>query len=390
MRIISSLFFALFAFSVSFAEGIEFRDVQNWDQAVKLAKKENKPIFLDGYTTWCGPCKMMAKNVFTQEKVGVFFNENFVNVKFDLETEAGKPIAKEHEIYAFPTMIFFDHNGEFTHRSVGYHEADELIELGREALNPSMQIARKIRKFEGGERAEEFLFDLAFSLYHAGMDYDEVVPAYLSTQNAKSLATEENWEFVKAFIQDVFSKDFEEIMQHEKQFRMIAGNDEFELYLKYAFYHAMGNIASKGDESRLYALKKQMKTYAGEKYPAYSARADYYFHSENETLSHKYASIYFNEYCDSWQELNGVAWQYFEDEDDQVKIKAAAQWAERSIAIDENFYNLDTYASLLYKAKAYKSAKNVAENAIEMGKKAEEDVSMTVELLDRIKADMAK
>ena len=59
--------------SIVFREG-------NWEKILKQAKKEKKLIFVDCYTSWCGPCKMLAKNVFTQDKVADFYNTEFVCV----------------------------------------------------------------------------------------------------------------------------------------------------------------------------------------------------------------------------------------------------------------------------------------------------------------------
>ena len=71
-------------------KGISFHDNKPWKEILQLAKKENKLIFMDCYTSWCGPCKALAKNVFTQEKVGDFFNPRFINVKYDMEKGDGK------------------------------------------------------------------------------------------------------------------------------------------------------------------------------------------------------------------------------------------------------------------------------------------------------------
>ena len=59
------------------------------EKAREQARAENKPIFLDCYTSWCGPCKMMANDVFTLEAAGNYFNKNFVCVKIDMAKEAG-------------------------------------------------------------------------------------------------------------------------------------------------------------------------------------------------------------------------------------------------------------------------------------------------------------
>ena len=62
---------------------IEFRE-GNWEQMLKMAKKEKKMIFVDCYTSWCGPCKMLAKNIFTQDSVADFYNVNFICFQIDM------------------------------------------------------------------------------------------------------------------------------------------------------------------------------------------------------------------------------------------------------------------------------------------------------------------
>ena len=56
-----------------FAQGVEFRDI-SFAGALKAAKAENKTVFMDCYTSWCGPCKMMTNDIFPQEKVGKYLS----------------------------------------------------------------------------------------------------------------------------------------------------------------------------------------------------------------------------------------------------------------------------------------------------------------------------
>lgn len=86
------------------AVGIEFNH-GSWAEIVSKAKAENKLIFIDFYTQWCGPCLNMAQNVFTQPEVGEFYNQNFVNAKIDAEHGEGRDLAKKYKIRFYPSYV---------------------------------------------------------------------------------------------------------------------------------------------------------------------------------------------------------------------------------------------------------------------------------------------
>ena len=81
---VSLFIFSLFTFSTVIGQGIDFHH-GTWKEALAEAQKQDKLVFIDAYAKWCGPCKKMAKNVFTLSEVGDFYNENFINVKLDME-----------------------------------------------------------------------------------------------------------------------------------------------------------------------------------------------------------------------------------------------------------------------------------------------------------------
>jgi thiol:disulfide interchange protein len=113
--------------------GIQFTSI-SFEEALKLAKKEKKNIFLDAYASWCGPCKMLKKNIFTQKEVGDFYNSNFINMAIDMEQGEGPKLAQKYKVQAYPTLLFINHKGEVVGSALGYHQADEIIALGKKYL----------------------------------------------------------------------------------------------------------------------------------------------------------------------------------------------------------------------------------------------------------------
>ena len=65
--------------------GIQFQTGLSWQEILTKAKVEHKPIFVDGYATWCEPCKEMDRNVYTSDKVAAFFNAHFISIKVQMD-----------------------------------------------------------------------------------------------------------------------------------------------------------------------------------------------------------------------------------------------------------------------------------------------------------------
>lgn len=110
-----------------------------WEEIKTRAANENKLIFLDAYATWCGPCKTMAKHVFTNDSVADYYNVHFINAKIDMEAGEGPGIAKRYNVNIYPTLLFVNAQGNVVHRAVGAYKPQQFIELGRDAQDPGKQ-----------------------------------------------------------------------------------------------------------------------------------------------------------------------------------------------------------------------------------------------------------
>lgn len=125
----------------------------NWvtiEEALKLQKKEPKKIFMDVYTNWCGPCKMLDKNTFHNDDVVDYVNEHYYAVKFNAEGNSSVTFKDKtfnnpnfdetkvnrrnsvHEftrylrVNAYPTMMFFDEEANIISPVKGYLKPQQL------------------------------------------------------------------------------------------------------------------------------------------------------------------------------------------------------------------------------------------------------------------------
>ena len=114
--------------------GIQFVE-PNWPKAIEQAKKEKKMIFIDAYTTWCGPCRMLKQNTFPDKAAGDFFNKHFINIALDMEKGDGIAFAEKYQIRAYPTLLIMDADQKSVAISEGYINPGQLIEFGKYVIN---------------------------------------------------------------------------------------------------------------------------------------------------------------------------------------------------------------------------------------------------------------
>ena len=115
-------------------KGIEFQKI-TLEKAKSISKLTGKPIFIDCYTDWCGPCKRMAKTAFVDQKVGELYNSNFINLKVEMEKNSdGREISRMYKINAYPTLLIINGDGKLQKKVVGMQKAGGLIQLANGVL----------------------------------------------------------------------------------------------------------------------------------------------------------------------------------------------------------------------------------------------------------------
>lgn len=103
---------------VPFIEGRPFAEI------LRKAKAEKKPIMVDVYAVWCGPCKLMDAKTFAHPAIADWASKKLVSVKIDAEKGEGRKIARRYSVGSFPTVLFLDSDGNELDRLQGAFDPD--------------------------------------------------------------------------------------------------------------------------------------------------------------------------------------------------------------------------------------------------------------------------
>lgn len=146
------------------------------------AQKQNKPIFVEVHTVWCGPCRLMERQAFPDSKVATVFNETFINYHIDLEKGEGPTLQKKYAITAVPTLLYLSADGLLVHRSSGYDDIEGLLADADKAihvLNVPSQLSEQETAYKNGRRDPEFLRTYLIRRAKSGQPHPEALATYL-------------------------------------------------------------------------------------------------------------------------------------------------------------------------------------------------------------------
>lgn len=221
-------FIAIIAVSLTgLAQGINFEH-GDWASVKAKAKQENKIIFIDFYTSWCGPCKMLSKNVFPQKTVGDFYNKHFINYKIDAEKGEGPALAQKYGVKAYPTLIFANANGEFLHQGVGGMQAEALIELGKTAMDPNKQLGKLLNG--NGSEVKDMPAHLR-KLSKERLPYNDKYETYINSLNKKELFSQATYDLmVELGGRAAEGFTFDLILKNKEGFVKAIGQDKIDEY----------------------------------------------------------------------------------------------------------------------------------------------------------------
>ncbi len=367
------------------AQGIAFEH-GTFTEAKQKAAKENKLIFIDAFTVWCGPCKQLAKNIFPLQEVGDYFNKNFINVKMDMEKGEGIEMAKTYSVNAYPTLLFVNAKGELVHRTCGLMPKESLLEEAQRAVSGE-------NTFVSIQKRKSLVEPEAAAIYFKAMDdacakFDKDVNAFFSTLPTDKINNEATDKIISTYVTSTSSAGFEFVSKYKTEFLQKWGVEKYNAFTKSILLNEVqsANTKTKGVEA---ALNKKINMYAD------NFDKDFLFSvlkinvAEQNNLIDNYAQAviaYINKYAiNDGNQLNNYAWSFYEKVDNPKYLQEAEKWAELACSMQKaDWHPLDTYAAVLFKLKKKEPAMVEAQKAISLGKRLGDDVSDTEALLQKI------
>lgn len=389
MKKIIPFLFLLISTTLFSQDGIKFGK-QSFAQTLEQAKKENKLIFLDAFASWCGPCKLLDKNVFPKKEVGDYFNANFLNLHIDMEKGEGIEIAKKYSIYSYPTLLFIDGDGKVVYKAAGYMSPQELISIAKEAVNPENTLENKIAKFEAGEKDPEFLMGLIKNTYATDFSLaQKVATRYFQTRTDATYSKEEAGMLL--FFTKTIDDDLYKIFTAKKE---ELSTQIPESYLaEYDNQLKLNTVLQKSFDANNQSINESTFLTEGTKiYGEKEAKQllnkinmDLFFNQKKYDDYAKSALNYYQNPKDfATDELNNVAWNFYLYVTDKTLLTQVTQLCLEAIKKEENSQNTDTLANIYYKLGDNKNAKLWAKKSIEIAKAKGDEYASTEELLKKI------
>lgn len=408
---ITSTFVALAMWSISvFASdtAIVFRQIEYAD-LFEIAKQENKAVMIYFHFDGCGACVQMEKTAFKDDKVYEYYNSNFIN--FEVHTRKGNGI-EINEIYNIqmnPTFMFLDNSGNELHRIVGFFSPDEFLAHAQNVLNTNKTLTYYKKLYQEGNRNADFLYDYTGMLKDAYEIDSMVVNEYLNAVDPKDLKLERNIRFIYEFCIYHFkllipftNPHFETLLENKDEFCKYFDKDQVDTRIVWILSTATYQAADAKDEATFKKALKILEEYdTGEQYLfkemdgrltgmmisknlVLTSLLYYYEQMDDKTNYNKTLATYLSKIWNDADELNNFAWGIFEEAaaEDTDRINTAIRCSVRSVELNNNYANNDTYAWLLYKSGDQKKALKQARKTIRIARRDHEDYIETQELVE--------
>lgn len=362
-------------------KGIDFFH-GSFQDALKKAEKEGKLIFMDAYTTWCGPCRRMSANVFPDETVGEFYNANFINLKVDMEKGEGPELGTKYSVRSYPTFLYIGSDGKVVHTGGGARPAEAFIELGREALKKFDKSGDYAKLYEKGNREPATVLAYIKSLNQVGKPSLRIANEYLSTQT--NLTTPENLEIILESATEADSRIFDFLIQNKKAIVALKSNEAFDSKVVSACKRTLRKALDYRNESLLMEAQEKMKNVPS-RYEEFKNQSSLEFYGETGNRNNffeaakRYAEKSAKKDALKLKDLGQMCTKYFKE--DKEILSFAEKTAKQAYGVSQEQPYCIHYARMLYHNGKKNEAVNLVKKGIERASSKSEPTQMLEYLL---------
>lgn len=251
-----------------------------FEEALQKAKVEKKDVFVDFYTEWCGPCKVMSQKVFTDPEVGDYFNKHFVSYKLNAEAPGQAEVAKKYGVEAFPTMIFMNVKGEVLRTVLGAKAPAALV---REAMMVTGDMLTFEKLYEKSKKEkkntdlqQELLFRAPeFIATQTGYNRDKwmvrieaIFPEYVKNKKLENMITAEDLYIISMYHNEIKDNDeiFDFLVKNYQKFGEIVGKEKIQDFILGLYNNYIISFCKNGKQD----YKKYLDRVKGDLQPIYN------------------------------------------------------------------------------------------------------------------------
>jgi len=403
--------FSLYAQDNASDHVIHWRNDLSWDEVKALAKQKGNNIFLDCYATWCGPCKMMDKQVYSNDSIASYLNENFVSIRLQMDSTSqdnemvkkwfalAYQVKNKYGITELPTLLFLSPNDTLLDKRIGYQNINNFLATAH-GIPLKIRLYNQITEYKKGIREYSVLPELAdFAKRIIGDNElsNQIInvykEGYLEQLSIDSLLTRKNLDFVFSNSTLIRSQDqlFNVLYKYPKKVDSVLGQPAAVKFVNWLVTKeellnklVKNNKPISKSDPDWQRLEKSIRV----KYPKVDASAlvknfcisyyRYYNLNWSKWAYYKSSRIknslpdYKDQVAVSAELNDGGAWDAFVNCNEKTVLKIALNWINLAIKLGEMKQPgvsdpgyLDTKANVLYKLGDVNEAIKFEQKAIQ-------------------------
>lgn len=422
------------------AQRVNFHTDMSLEDALALAKKEDKNLFIETYASYCVPCKKLEKE-FRKPDVANYFNEHFINVRVNMErSNRAKPYQNAYQVVFLPTLVFANKNGHQIIKADYLVGSKELLSLGKfiqdktypastptptpqptivtkkEEPAPSKDVAatspKRVTNTTTQPTKQPSVDDIEDEdgkiLFVMGQDAEGLPPEILKEEAyfrmtlmdgthhlaaEKYLKTQEDWgtennvKFIHDFIHDARSNEFSFLMDNRPLFENHIGSDAIEETIGILVQKELERAYPHPDMAR----SKILFEYLGHEIPEISAanyQMDLLYNADKVDEYLEYGAQYIvDERMTDPMQLYRYSSEKSAKDNSKSTLKKCFELANKAMELDSSnslyHYNM---AQIAFKQKKKKIALKSAQKALALSIGADEDKNHIHQLLKTIEA----